>query len=75
VPETVTFVPATILGVAVPVPPLATGSVPVTPVLRGRPVAFVSVIDVGVPKTGVTNVGLVENTRSVLVVPVAPEAV
>ena len=29
-PDTVTFVPATIAGVAVPVPPLATGSWPVT---------------------------------------------
>lgn len=31
--------------------------------------------EVGVPKIGVTNVGLVENTKFVLVVPVAPEAV
>ena len=46
----------------VPVPPLAIGSVPVTPVVRGRPVAFVSVAEVGVPKIGVTNVGLVDNT-------------
>ena len=45
-----------------PVPPLVAGKVPVTPVLKGRPVAFVSVTDVGVPKTGVTSVGLVERT-------------
>jgi hypothetical protein len=57
------------------VPPLAIGSVPVTPVVRGKPVAFVSVTDVGVPRTGVTSVGLVENTKFVDVVPVAPEAV
>jgi len=59
------------------VPPLATGRVPVTPVVKGRPVAFVRVADVGVPKTGVTNVGLVDNTvlpEPVLVVtPVPPD--
>ena len=32
------------------VPPLAIGKVPVTPVPRGRPVAFVSVNVVGVPR-------------------------
>jgi hypothetical protein len=36
-------------AVDVPVPPLATGSVPVTPVVSGSPVAFVSVADAGVP--------------------------
>ena len=36
-------------AVDVPVPPLATGSVPVTPVVRGSPVALVSVADAGVP--------------------------
>ena len=51
-----------------PVPPLATGSVPVTPVVRGSPVALVNTTDVGVPKTGVVRVGLVE--RTVLPVPV-----
>jgi hypothetical protein len=30
---------------------------PLTPVLIGKPVAFVKVADVGVPNTGVTNVG------------------
>ena len=39
------------VGVAVPfVPPFAMGSVPVTPVVKGKPVAFVSVPDDGVPK-------------------------
>ena len=64
--------------VVTPVPPLATGNVPVTPVVRGRPVAFVSVPEVGVPKIGVTSVGLVDRTfapEPVLVVtPVPPLA-
>lgn len=45
-----------------PVPPFATGRVPVTPVDMGRPVQFVNVPLVGVPKSGVTKVGLVANT-------------
>lgn len=45
-----------------PVPPFATGRVPVTPVASGRPVAFVSVALDGVPKAGVTNVGLFDKT-------------
>ena len=49
-PEIVTFVPATSEGVAVPLPPLATGKMPVTPVVRGRPVKLVAVPDDGVPK-------------------------
>jgi hypothetical protein len=53
-----------------PVPPLATGSVPVTPVVKGKPVALVSVADVGVPSIGVTSVGLLE--RTVLPEPVEP---
>jgi hypothetical protein len=44
------------------VPPLAVGKVPVTPVVRGRPVALVNVALVGVPNTGVTNVGEVAKT-------------
>lgn len=35
---------------------------PLTPVDTGRPVQLVKVPDVGVPKRGVTNVGLVDNT-------------
>jgi len=49
VPLTVTLVPATIAGVAVPVPPFATGNRPVTPVVSGRPVKFVAVPLEGVP--------------------------
>jgi len=61
-----------------PVPPLATGSVPVTPVVSGKPVRLVAVPEAGVPKTGVTNVGLVERTvlpePVELVTPVPPLA-
>jgi hypothetical protein len=46
------------------VPPLAVGSVPVTPVVKGKPVALVNVALVGVPNTGVTNVGEVANTNA-----------
>lgn len=62
------------------VPPfrLDTGKLPVTPVDNGKPVAFVSVTLVGVPKTGVVSVGLVDRTTlpvPVLVVtPVPPLA-
>lgn len=45
-------------AVATPVPN------PLTPVLIGSPVQFVSVPDVGVPSSGVTNVGLVANTNA-----------
>lgn len=48
--------------VVTPVPPLATGRVPVTPVVKGKPVHEVSVPLEGVPSAGVTNVGLVLNT-------------
>jgi hypothetical protein len=46
------------------VPPLATASVPVTPVVNGRPVTLVITPDAGVPSAGVVsvapvNVGLV----------------
>lgn len=50
------------LSVTAPVPPFATGSVPVTPVVKGRPVAFVSTAADGVPKAGVTSVGEVART-------------
>jgi hypothetical protein len=46
----VTLVPATKAGVAVPVPPLATGNKPVTPVVKGKPVKLVAVPLEGVPK-------------------------
>ena len=45
--------------VVTPVPPLATGNVPVTPVLKGKPVQLVKVPEDGVPRTGVVSVGLV----------------
>jgi hypothetical protein len=44
------------------VPPLAVGSVPVTPVVKGKPVRFVATPDVGVPRMGVTKVGEVAKT-------------
>ena len=47
-----------------PVPPLATGSVPVTPVVKGRPVQLDNVPDEGVPNIGVTKVGLVAKTAA-----------
>jgi hypothetical protein len=50
------------LGVAVAVPPFATGSKPVTPVVNGRPVKFVATPEVGVPSNGVTKVGEVAKT-------------
>jgi hypothetical protein len=49
VPVMVTLVPATNAGVAVPVPPLATGNKPVTPVDNGKPVKLVAVPLDGVP--------------------------
>ena len=42
------------------VPPLVVASVPVTPVVRGSPVALVSVPLLGVPKTGAVIVGEVK---------------
>ena len=51
--------------------PLVTVNVPVDDVIV-RPLMLVAV---AAPRTGVTSVGLVENTRFVLVVPVAPVAV
>ena len=40
-----------------PVPPLATGSVPVTHVVSGRPVTFVITPLAGVPRAGVVRIG------------------
>ena len=50
VPVIVTPEPCVRLGVAVPVPPLAIGSKPVTPVDKGKPVRLVAVPLDGVPK-------------------------
>jgi hypothetical protein len=52
-----------------PVPPFATGSIPVTPVVRGSAVALVKVAELGVPNAGVIKDGLVFKTT--LPVPVA----
>jgi hypothetical protein len=63
--------------VVTPVPPLSTGRIPVTPVVKGRPVRLVATPEVGVPSKGVTSVGEVLRTvlpDPVLVVtPVPPE--
>ena len=47
-----------------PVPPLAIGSVPVTPVVSGKPVRLVATPDAGVPSAGVTKVGELANTNA-----------
>ena len=47
------------VDVVTPVPPLATGSVPVTPVVKGSPVTLVITPLAGVPNAGVVSVGLV----------------
>ncbi len=52
------------VSVAAPVPPFATGSAPVTPVVSGSPVALVSTAADGVPSAGVTNVGESANTAA-----------
>ena len=61
-------------------PPFPVGSVPFTPAVSETPVQFVRFPAVGVPSPGVIRfalviVGEVENTKFVLVVPVAPAAV
>jgi hypothetical protein len=48
--------------VVTPVPPRNTGKVLIVPASIGRPVAFVNVPEAGVPKIGVTRVGLVDRT-------------
>ena len=53
----------------VPLLRLVTGRLPVTPVLSGRPVAFVNTAADGVPKFGVTSVGLFANTFAPVPVP------
>ena len=56
-----TLFPVPVL-VVTPVPPFATGKVPVTPVVKGRPVTLVITPEAGVPSAGVTSVGLVLRT-------------
>ncbi len=57
----VPFPKMTLLAVRVVrlVPPFATGSVPVIPVVNDKPVTLVITPDAGVPSAGVVNVGLV----------------
>ena len=59
-------------------PPLAIGSVPVTPVVSGKPVALVRVAADGVPRLGVVNAGEVDKTTAPepveVVTPVPPLA-
>jgi hypothetical protein len=66
------------VDVVTPVPPFATGRVPVTPVVKGSPVAFVKVAAEGVPRLGVVRVGDVERTTLPdpvdVVTPVPPRA-
>ena len=40
---------------AMPVPPLAVGRIPVTPVVNGRPVRLVATPEAGVPRAGATS--------------------
>ena len=57
---------------------MPTGRVPVTPVERGKPVALVRTMAVGVPRAGVTSVGLLDRTTEPVpvdvVTPVPPLA-
>jgi hypothetical protein len=64
----VPFPKMTLLAVRVVrlVPPLATASVPVTPVVNGRPVTLVITPDAGVPSAGVVSVGLVSVLLAVI---------
>ena len=55
------------VDVVTPVPPFATGSVPVTPVVSGNPVQLDRTPADGVPSAGVVSIGLV----SVLLVSVS----
>ena len=45
---------------------LVTGKLPVTPVVRGKPVTLVITPDAGVPSAGVVNVGLVNVLLAVI---------
>jgi len=60
--------------VVTPVPPLATGNVPVTPVVRGRPVTLVITPALGVPRFGVVRLRLAANIVLVTVA-VSPEVI
>ena len=64
--------------VVTPVPPDATGRVPETPVLKGRPVALERTTAEGVPRLGVVRVGPFDKTTAPVpvleVTPVPPLA-
>lgn len=57
-----------VAAVAAPVPPLLTPSVPVTPVVSGRPVKLVATPLAGVPSAGVVKVGAVKVSPAMVVV-------
>jgi hypothetical protein len=59
------------VDVVTPVPPLATGKVPVTPVVKGSPVTLVITPLAGVPNAGVVSVGLVSVLFVSVCVPVS----
>jgi len=54
---------------------LATGNVPVTPLVKGKPVTLVITPEAGVPSAGVTRVGLVARTMPPEPVTALPRAV
>jgi hypothetical protein len=56
----------------IPVPPLATGKVPVTPVVKGKPVQLVNTPDCGDPNKGVVKAQLVNKLVLVNCLVVAP---
>lgn len=72
-PEGVVAVSAPSTVFAVWVARFAFGKLPVTPVLRGSPVVFVSTPEAGVPSTGVVKVGAVSVSPAMVVV-VLPDA-
>jgi hypothetical protein len=49
-----------VVKVLAPIPPFPTGNVPMTPVVRGNPVALVRTTADGVPRAGVVSTGLVK---------------
>jgi len=57
---------------AIPVPPLAAPKIPVTPVVKGSPVALVNTRAEGVPRAGVTNTGDVAVITPVTTTPPEP---
>jgi hypothetical protein len=69
-----TLLPEPVLAVT-PVPPFATGNVPVTPVVRGRPVALVRVPLDGVPRAPPLASRVPDVGRVTVVVPVTVSVV